>query len=986
MYKIFLKRFFRYLKENAAILIAFFLLITFISIVIVCIQSSSQTIIQGHINNAENECKQDGQFTEFIPLTQNAIDALCADYNVQIQPIFSFDSNFGESSTIRFFKNRTQIDKAVFSEGTLPANDSEIVIDQLFAKHNNIHVGDKFTAAGREFTISGLATLLDYNRLLIKTTDASMDYNHFTWGILTDDCFDKIVKEDKASLDYTYDYILGEDTDYEAFKTALTSLEFDYVEYAKENQDFSNYLNDQISQYFEYGDLVSGVDQIVDGATQLSDGLDKVDTYSPTIKSGIEQVRNALVELENGGKSLTDNNDAINNGITNIYTTYSGVYDKFVEIKDKVLGVSSDVSALGTELAGTFAGTGFADKITELNGYIENYQTIINNTDTTLAGYKKDLATFKEGLASYTDGAVKITEGVKQLREALDTFSTEIDTYFNGITQLKDGANALKDGLTQFKTTVEAQIQSTIKSMISNTISVLPAEDNSRIGLDNYYAEMYYSFSFIIAPLCIALFALVFAIITKQQITKETQTIGSLFALGVGKGLMMAFYLVPTFIVTILGGIVGSLIGGSTLFMELPLGSFHTAQSLPYYEYVYPVISYIFGIVAPALVTLVINFFMLNKTFSRTAISLMRGVEPKVFYSRFRLKGFSFIRRFRIRQLLNDMIISLAVFVSIALSITFMLLGIDTYYMIENGRVQTDKQMNYNYIYAMQYPMSDLETTGEKVYIENLLADCNGRNVAVSIVGIEEGNRFIDAQPEKNAYSAVAGSGLATKMGVGVGDYIVLFDSGQEKNLAFRITDVVDSISSLQLYMDISSMRTLFGQTSKYYNAVISEEELDIDPALVYSVTTKESVMQSFDSQALSMTSFIYLALGAAIAIYLVVLYLIVGMLVDRNALGISLTRVLGYRGNEIRSLYIQGVSYIVIFSLIFSIPVGKVISDALSKSIYSKLPIGMDFSLPWYCYLAIVVFSLGTFAIILKLVIYKIRQINNTDILRSRL
>ena len=59
---------------------------------------------------------------------------------------------------------------------------------------------------------------------------------------------------------------------------------------------------------------------------------------------------------------------------------------------------------------------------------------------------------------------------------------------------------------------------------------------------------------------------------------------------------------------------------------------------------------------------------------------------------------------------------------------------------------------------------------------------------------------------------------------------------------AFTIDGIADYSVGLSVFMDIDSMRELFGQDEDYYNMLLSDTELDIDSGRVYSVTTKADI------------------------------------------------------------------------------------------------------------------------------------------------
>jgi len=51
---------------------------------------------------------------------------------------------------------------------------------------------------------------------------------------------------------------------------------------------------------------------------------------------------------------------------------------------------------------------------------------------------------------------------------------------------------------------------------------------------------------------------------------------------------------------------------------------------------------------------------------------------------------------------------------------------------------------------------------------------------------------------------------------------------------AFTVVGTCDESAGLMVFMDIDSMRELFGEDDDYYNCVLSDEPLDIDEGRRY--------------------------------------------------------------------------------------------------------------------------------------------------------
>ena len=65
---------------------------------------------------------------------------------------------------------------------------------------------------------------------------------------------------------------------------------------------------------------------------------------------------------------------------------------------------------------------------------------------------------------------------------------------------------------------------------------------------------------------------------------------------------------------------------------------------------------------------------------------------------------------------------------------------------------------------------------------------------------------------------------------------------------------------------------------------------------------------------------------GFAIMIYMVLIYLLSKIIIEKNAQSISMVKILGYTNGEISKLYIMSTSLVVVFCLLLSLPLETVI------------------------------------------------------------
>ena len=85
-------------------------------------------------------------------------------------------------------------------------------------------------------------------------------------------------------------------------------------------------------------------------------------------------------------------------------------------------------------------------------------------------------------------------------------------------------------------------------------------------------------------------------------------------------------------------------------------------------------------------------------------------------------------------------------------------------------------------------------------------------NEDVTVLGIEKGNSYFDANVEKGKGKVVASSALAQKYELSIGDEFTLKDEETDTLYAFEVTDICQYAPAFFVFMDIDSARDLFGE------------------------------------------------------------------------------------------------------------------------------------------------------------------------------
>ena len=520
---------------------------------------------------------------------------------------------------------------------------------------------------------------------------------------------------------------------------------------------------------------------------------------------------------------------------------------------------------------------------------------------------------------------------------------------------------------------------------IDNLKSFTKAEDNQKIAAASNDVQTNKSMALTAGIVVIALFTYVISVFISHQIQRESSVIGSLYALGVKKKGLLIYYITLPTIITFVAGAIGTVIGFSSFGIGMQTQDSYNYFSLPEFDIIHPVYLLVYGLIVPPVICIIVNVIVINRQLSRTALSLMRNEQKNHKYSKADIKSKSFIKIFRIRQLLRESKCVVIIIVGIFISMLIMTLGIDIWALCSNIKDDTIKDAKYNYMYMYKYPEKNVPDGGEAVYTETLSKTHLNNTLDVTLMGIAEDDKYFSADPSADENSVVVSNGVAERYGVSEGDIITLTNKVNNDIYAFRVEGVCQYAVSFTVFMNIDNMRELFGKTDDYYNVVLSENKLDIDDGRLYSVTSKDDIEKASDVFIKLMNPTIYMLIIVSIIIFCVVLYLMMGVMIDRSAFGISLMKVFGYRSKEIKKLYINGNTVIVLIGAYLSIILSKVLVDAYFPNTIANVACEMNLSLPIYVY--IMEFALVTIAYfaVNTLLILKINKVTLADVLKNR-
>ena len=179
--------------------------------------------------------------------------------------------------------------------------------------------------------------------------------------------------------------------------------------------------------------------------------------------------------------------------------------------------------------------------------------------------------------------------------------------------------------------------------------------------------------------------------------------------------------------------------------------------------------------------------------------------------------------------------------------------------------------------------------------------------------------------------------------------------------------------------------RDKLGFIFQFYNVVFSDRQLPIDSGKLLSTVSRAQIEQAGHVFVDLMASMIYTMTIVSGFIFFVVLYLMMGVMVDRASYDISLMKIFGYRRGEIRKLYLNGNMYFVALGSLIAIPLAKKTIDAIYPYFISNVACAMDLSMSPLVYVGLFVVIMGMYFVINALLVRKIDRVTPAEVLKNR-
>lgn len=488
----------------------------------------------------------------------------------------------------------------------------------------------------------------------------------------------------------------------------------------------------------------------------------------------------------------------------------------------------------------------------------------------------------------------------------------------------------------------------------------------------------------------IVIIAFVFAITSSNSILKESTIIGTLRASGYSKGELVRHYMTAPLIVMLAAAIIGNILG-YTFFKDYMAQMYYGSYSLPTFETCWNAEAFVKTTIVPLLIMFFINLFVLSRKLSISPLKFIRrDLSRRKKKKAIRLNTkIGIMSRFRLRIIFQNIPNYITIFIGILFANLILLFGLMFGPLLDNYQNEITSNLICENQYILKAPQKTDTKGAEKYCVTSLDTTAEGHKIeGVTVYGVKNDSEYVDINiksSEKNEPSVFVSNAYAEKHGLKKGDVITLKEEYGNKKYRFTVQGVYYYPSTLAVFMKQSDFNEVFDQDSDYFNGYFSDLKIkDIDDDYIATVITQDDLTKTSRQLKVSMGSNMTIFLVFGIAMFILIIYLLSKIIIEKNSQSISMTKILGYRNGEINRLYVTATTIVVVLSILLTIPIADRIIGSLCIYIFSDYSGWLPYYVPWYTYIEMFILGIVSYAVVAFMQMYRVKRIPMTDALKN--
>ncbi|MBS5484662.1 MAG: ABC transporter permease [Eubacterium sp.] len=518
--------------------------------------------------------------------------------------------------------------------------------------------------------------------------------------------------------------------------------------------------------------------------------------------------------------------------------------------------------------------------------------------------------------------------------------------------------------------------------MVQNNVEIyIPRYQNNAIQFTGDDIGGDQSMMLVLLYILIVIMAFVFAVTINHTITREAAVIGTLRASGYTRTELIRHYIFLPIMVSLVAAVIGNILG-YTAFKYVAASMYYGSYSLPTYVTIWNGKAFILTTVVPLIIMLVVNFISLYKKLKLSPLKFIRrDLSKKKNKKAFKLPAFKFMSRFRLRIIFQNKVSYITLFVGIAFANILLMFGLMMHPLLEKYQHEIVDNMMANYQYVLKNPVDVKDDEAEKYCLNSLEFSKYSLKEDISIYGIENNSKYLKDDVSDGYYVS---NTFSQKYRVNAGDTITLKEKYGSKKYKFKIKGTVEYPAGLVIFMPNKEFCKVFDKDDDYYTGYFSNKELNIKEKDVASCITEDDLTKTSRQLNVSMGQMFYLINIFAVVLFVILIYLLTKLIIEKNTNSISMVKILGYNNGEIARLYLMATTWVVVISILLSIIISKEIIEVIYFEMMKDYTGWLSLYIAPKVYVEMLVLGIVSYGLVAILQFRKIKKVPMDEALKN--
>lgn len=412
---------------------------------------------------------------------------------------------------------------------------------------------------------------------------------------------------------------------------------------------------------------------------------------------------------------------------------------------------------------------------------------------------------------------------------------------------------------------------------------------------------------------------------------------------------------------------------------------YYSSYSLPKYETLWNRQAFVLTTVIPILLMLLVTGVTLTCKLKLSPLQFIRRDLTKSKRKKaVKLPHFKFFNRFRLRIILQNISSYLTLIFGVFVASTILLFGMMFVPLLDNVSNISREHMVAKYQYMLKGDAKTYNKDAEKFAACTMNTYVDGYNQeAATVYGIFADSRYIKEKlPEKGA---VISSGMAEKYKLKDGDDFLLKEQYEDKLIKLQVRGILDSPTTIGVYLSHSYYEDVFDVDKDYYCAYFSDSKItDIGDNKIFNCVTEKDMTKMADQLKVSMGDMFTIVEAFAVVMFILVVYLLTKIILERNSTSISMVKILGYEDREIGQLYLVATSWVVFLAVIISFALVteliRLIFVAFMKGYSGWIPFGIATKTYVQCFILAIV----SYLVVASMQMHRIKKVPMDEALKN--